>query len=100
MDSTYILHLMQKGIDKGTTLKKLLELMDWPVVKPEEVLVVGDSMTDLSLFKLFTQSVLIPNPDLPETDKRTLRRSARYISKHGAGEGFAEVVLHIISART
>ncbi|MGA9049515.1 MAG: HAD hydrolase family protein [Dehalococcoidia bacterium] len=100
LDSTYILHLMQKGIDKGTTLKKLLELMDWPVVKPEEVLVVGDSMTDLSLFKLFTQSVLIPNPDLPETDKRTLRRSARYISKHGAGEGFAEVVLHIISART
>jgi hydroxymethylpyrimidine pyrophosphatase-like HAD family hydrolase len=100
LDSTYILHLMQKGIDKGTTLNRLLELVDRPKIKPEEVLVVGDSMTDLSLFKLFTQSVLIPNRDLPETDKKTLRKSARYISKHGAGEGFAEVVLHIINART
>ena len=100
LDSTYILHLMQKGIDKGTTLKRLLGLMDGPKIRPDEVLVVGDSMTDLSLFKLFTQSVLIPNPDLPEMDKKTLRKSARYISEHGAGEGFAEVVLHIINART
>ena len=100
LDSTYILHLMQKGIDKGNTLKRLLGLMDGPKIRPDEVLVVGDSMTDLSLFKLFTQSVLIPNPDLPETDKKTLRKSARYISEHGAGEGFAEVALHIINART
>ncbi|MHB8086102.1 MAG: HAD hydrolase family protein [Dehalococcoidia bacterium] len=100
LDSTYILHLMQKGIDKGTTLKRLLGLMDGQQIKPEEVLVVGDSMTDLSLFKLFTQSVLIPNPDLPETDKKTLRKVARYITEHGAGRGFAEVALHIISART
>jgi hydroxymethylpyrimidine pyrophosphatase-like HAD family hydrolase len=99
LDSTYILHLMQKGIEKGTTLKRLLELMDGPKIRPDEVLVVGDSMTDLSLFKLFTQSVLIPNPDLPEIDKKTLRKSARYISEHGAGEGFAEVVLRIINAR-
>lgn len=100
LDSTYILHLMQKGIDKGTTLKKLLGLMQGPKIRPDEVLAVGDSMTDLSLFKLFTQSVLIPNPDLPELDKKTLRKSAKYISDHGAGDGFAEVALHIINART
>jgi HAD superfamily hydrolase (TIGR01484 family) len=100
LDSTYILHLMQKGIDKGTTLKRLLGLMHGPEISPDEVLVVGDSMTDLSLFKLFTQSVLIPNPDLSEIDKKTLRKSAGYISDHGAGDGFAEVVLHIINART
>jgi phosphoglycolate phosphatase (TIGR01487 family) len=100
LDSTYILHLMQKGIDKGKTLKRLLRLMDGPKMRPEEVLVVGDSMTDLSLFKLFTYSVLIPNTDLPEMDEKKLRKSARYISDHGAGDGFAEVVLHIINART
>ena len=99
LDSTYILHLMQKGVDKGTTLKRLLELMENVHIKKDEVMVVGDSMTDLSLFKLFTQSVLIPNPDLPEPDKKALRKSATYISDRGAGDGFAEVALHIINAR-
>jgi hydroxymethylpyrimidine pyrophosphatase-like HAD family hydrolase len=100
LDSTYILHIMQKGIDKGKTLKRLLGQMDGATIKPDEVLVIGDSMTDLSLFKLFPESVLVPNPDIPEADRKILRNTARYTSDRGAGEGFVDVALHIIHART
>ncbi|MGD0855179.1 MAG: HAD hydrolase family protein [Dehalococcoidia bacterium] len=100
LDSTYILHLMQKGIDKGKTLKRLIGQMDGPEIRPDEVLVIGDSMTDLSTFKLFPESVLVPNPNIPEADRIILRNTARYISDHEAGEGFSEVALHIIHART
>jgi hydroxymethylpyrimidine pyrophosphatase-like HAD family hydrolase len=100
LDSTYILHIMQKGIDKGKTLKRLLGQMDGVTIRPDEVLVIGDSMTDLSLFKLSPASVLVPNPNIPETDREILRNAATYISDHEAGEGFSEVALHIIYART
>jgi HAD superfamily hydrolase (TIGR01484 family) len=99
LDSTYILHLMQKGIDKGKTLKRLLGMMDGHMIKPDEVLVIGDSMTDLSLFKLFPQSVLVPNPNIPETDRKVLTETARYISDHEAGEGFVEVAAIIEKLR-
>lgn len=100
LDSTYILHLMQKGIDKGKTLQRLLGRLDGAKIKPDEVLVIGDSMTDLSLFQLFPESVLIPNPNIPQADRETLRKAARYISDNEAGDGFTEAALHIIHART
>ncbi len=99
LDSTYILHLMQKGIDKGKTLKRLLGMMDGRMIKPDEVLVIGDSMTDLSLFKLFPESVLVPNPNIPEADRKVLTGAARYISDHEAGEGFVEVADSIVKLR-
>jgi hydroxymethylpyrimidine pyrophosphatase-like HAD family hydrolase len=100
LDSTFILHVMQKGIDKGKTLKKLLGLMDGGKMKPDEVLVIGDSMTDISLFKLFPNSVLVPNPNIPEQDAVTLRQTAGYISGSQAGDGFVEMAMHLVKART
>jgi HAD superfamily hydrolase (TIGR01484 family) len=100
LDSTYILHLMQKGIDKGKTLHRLLGQLDGHKIKPDEVLVIGDSMTDLSLFKRFPESVLVPNPNIPGADRDTLRKTARYITDNQAGDGFTELALHIIHART
>lgn len=100
LDSTYILHLMPKGIDKGKTLLKLLGRMNLGKLGKNEVLVVGDSMTDLPLFKLFPLSILIPNPNIPAADSRILRKSSMYISDHEAGEGFVEVASHIINVRT
>ena len=99
LDSTYILHLMQKGIDKGKTLKKLLGMMDGHTIRPDEVLVIGDSMTDLSLFKLFPESVLVPNPNIPEADRNILKEMAHYTSDNEAGAGFVEVVQHILHLR-
>jgi len=100
LDSTYILHLMPKGIDKGKTLLKLLGKIDMGKVRKDEVLVAGDSMTDLSLFKLFPLSILIPNPDITAAESKVLRKTAAYISDHEAGEGFVELASHIINIRT
>jgi len=99
LDSGYILHIMQKGINKGKTLMRLLRLIGEGRLSPSEVLVVGDSTTDLSLFKLFPNSVLIPNPKLPTRDKELLQNTARYVSDHPYGDGFAEVAMHVCDVR-
>ena len=100
LDSGYILHVMQKGISKGETLAKLLNYLDDGNISTSEVMVMGDSITDRSLFELFEHSVLIPNPKVPEEDKPVLNALARYVSNKSCGEGFIEVAEHIIKARS
>jgi hydroxymethylpyrimidine pyrophosphatase-like HAD family hydrolase len=99
LDSGYILHLMQQGISKGRTLMRLLGQIGDGGLTPMEILVVGDSTTDLSLFQLFPHSVLIANPRLPTADRESLRQAAEYFSDGEYGDGFAEVALHIVNAR-
>jgi phosphoglycolate phosphatase (TIGR01487 family) len=99
LDSGYILHLMQKGVSKGRTLMRLLEDIGDGTLSPAEVLVVGDSTTDLSLFELFPHSVLTPNPGLPIEETEMLKNVAGYVSDLPSGEGFAEVAFHILKAR-
>jgi len=100
LDSGYILHLMQNGISKGKTLMGLLGQIGDSRLLPEEVLVIGDSTTDLSLFELFPESVLIPNPRISAEDRQILHNVVRYVSDHEHGEGFTEVALHILNAKT
>ncbi len=99
LDSTYILHLMQKGIDKGNTLKRLSGA-DGRAEDQSGRGTGGGRFYDRP-FPLQTVHIKCSysQPDLPEIDEKKLRKSARYISDHGAGDGFAEVVLHIINAR-
>jgi len=95
LDSGYILHLMQEGINKGKTLVKVLdELKEYTC---QEVMVFGDSVTDLSLFELFPNNVLIINPGLPEGQAEILEKKAAYVSEKQYGEGFTEVALHIVN---
>ena len=95
LDSGYILHLMQEGINKGRTLSKVLDEMK--VYTPDEVMVFGDSATDLSLFELFPNNVLIVNPGLPEGQTEIIEKKAAYVSEKQYGEGFTEVALHIVN---
>lgn len=95
LDSGYILHLMQEGIDKGKTLVKVLnEMKEYTC---HEVMVFGDSVTDLSLFELFPNNVLIVNPGLPQGQAEILEKKAAYVSEKQCGEGFTEVALHIVN---
>ena len=94
LDSGYILHLMQEGINKGRTLSKVIDEMK--VYSPDEVMVFGDSVTDLSLFELFPNNVLIVNPGLPEGQAEIIEKKAAYVSEKQYGEGFTEVALHIV----
>ena len=95
LDSGYILHLMQEGIDKGKTLAKILDEMK--VYSRDEVMVFGDSVTDQSLFELFPNNVLIINPGLPEGQAEIMEKKAAYVSEKQYGEGFTEVALHIVN---
>ena len=99
VDSGYIMHLMPTGISKGATLLKLLESVSQPDMSPEDVVVFGDSATDLSLFELFPYSVLIPNPRLAPELTRDVQRAARYVAGVPLGEGFVQVARHIADAR-
>ena len=99
LDSGYILHLLQEGISKGRTLVRLLGKIGDGNFSPEEVMVFGDSLTDISLFELFTHSVLIINPRLPVEQRELMQERARYVSNLPFDEGFAEVVFHIVKAR-
>ena len=94
LDSGYILHLMQEGINKGKTLVKVLDAMK--VYSRDEVMVFGDSVTDLSLFELFPNNVLIDNPGLPEGQAGIMEKKAAYVSEKQCGEGFTETALHIV----
>lgn len=97
LDSGYILHLMQEGISKGDTLVRVLDEMKEEGFSRDEVMVFGDSVTDLSLFELFLNSVLIINPGLPEGQARIMEENAAYMSERQYGEGFTETALHIVS---
>ncbi|UCC17484.1 MAG: HAD-IIB family hydrolase [Dehalococcoidales bacterium] len=95
LDSGYILHLMQKGISKGETLVKVLEEMK--EYSRDVVMVFGDSATDLSLFELFPNNVLIVNPGLPEGQTGIMEKKAAYVSEKQYGDGFIETALHIVN---
>ena len=99
LDSGYMLHLLQKGVSKGTTLVRLLGHIGDGTLSPEDVLVFGDSPTDISLFQLFPYSVLITNPKLPAQERQALEKAARFVSETAFGEGFAQVVFHFLAAR-
>jgi len=99
LDSGYILHLLQKGVSKGRTLMGLLGEIGDGNLSPAEVMVFGDSLTDISLFELFPHSVLIINPKLPVKQRELMQERARYVSDLYFDEGFAEVAFHIINAR-
>jgi len=99
LDSGYMFHLLQAGVSKGKTLQTLLEFMGNGSPLPEEIMVFGDSMTDSSLFELFPHSVMIVNPGLPAEQVEPLKERAEYISSLPCGDGFIEVIDHMLSLR-
>ncbi len=99
VDSGYILHLMPPGISKGATLLKMLGVLADSSLSPEDLMVFGDSATDLSLFEIFANSVLIPNPLLDSELTVAIKRAAGYTSESPTGAGFSEVAHHVADLR-
>ena len=100
LDSGYILHLIQEGISKGRTLTRLLGDIADGSITLANVMVFGDSVTDLSLFEIFPHSVFIVNPKLTTEQWEGLKKIARYVNDLPVDEGFVEVVSHIVNIRT
>ena len=99
LDSGYMLHLIQKNVSKGRTLMRILGFIGDGTLHPDEVMVFGDSATDVSLFTEFENSVLIVNPRLTEKQTEGIRNLAKYQSELSFGDGFAEVVSYIVNER-
>ncbi len=99
LDSGYVYHLMQKGVNKGNTLKLILPRLDGGL-PPDAVMVFGDAPTDMPLFENFPNSILILNPELPPEKFKLLEAKAGYVSAVCCDEGFIQVVRHIIGVRT
>src|ERR1035437_4245410 len=97
-DSGYMMHIAPKGISKGKTLLALLNKIDG-ALKKDEVLVFGDSMTDFSLFELFSNSVLITNPRIPLEERRQLEKMVKFTGEIPVGHGFAQVINHFLAVR-
>ncbi len=94
-DSGYMMHIAPKGVSKGKTLLALLGRIDGGL-QPEQLMVFGDSLTDLSLFELFPNSVLITNPRIPAEERRRLEKVAKYTCEIPVGNGFALVIEHFL----
>lgn len=99
LDSGYIFHLTPKGALKGETLLKLLRQDGFRNLSPDEILVLGDAPTDLSLFECFPLSVLVLNPTVPPITQTLLKEVARYVSESCCEDGFVEVAEHILALR-
>jgi HAD superfamily hydrolase (TIGR01484 family) len=99
LDSGYMLHLIPEDVSKGKTLKRMLGLIGDGTLRPDEVMVFGDSATDVSLFTEFENSVLIVNPRLNKQQTKDIRKFAKYQSGLPFGNGFVEVVSHILNWR-
>jgi len=99
LDSGYMLHLHQEGVSKGNTLMRILRLIGDRTLHPHEVMVFGDSSTDVSLFAAFENSVLIVNPRLTQNQTEEIRNMAKYQSELHCGDGFIEVSTRILNIR-
>lgn len=94
-----VLHLVEKGISKGATLTTLIRWMEEADISPQTTLVLGDGPNDLSMFRLFPHSVLIPHDGQPIQYQDQLQQAARYFSNSSGAAGFIEVAVHILNMR-
>lgn len=87
LDSGYAYHITNEGVDKGKGLARALEIL---AVKPEEVVAIGDSETDVPMFELAGYSIAVGNCD------SEARRSARYVVRGHQGAGVVDAVSYTL----
>lgn len=85
-DSKYAYHINQKGIDKATGLTLALKHLS---IKPEETIAIGDSETDIPLFKLCGYSIALANAT------NETKQAAKHTTKSGNGEGLVEALNYV-----
>lgn len=86
VDSGFAVHIKDRRVNKGRALKRVMDRLG---LQKEEVAAVGDSKSDLPMFKAagFRASVANAVPELKE--------KSDYVSKLDYGEGFCDIVGHM-----
>jgi phosphoglycolate phosphatase (TIGR01487 family) len=85
-DSRYAFHINERGIDKATGLKKVLDILN---VTPAETVAIGDSQTDIPLFDLCGYSIALNHAE------ENVKARARYVVSGKEGEGLIDAVEYI-----
>ncbi|MGI9566800.1 MAG: phosphoglycolate phosphatase [Nitrosopumilus sp.] len=82
-DSQYAYHINSPGIDKGTGFREIMKKMS---ILPEDVISIGDSATDVPLFKVGTTSIALGNASKEVKSEATMTVNAK------AGDGVLEAL--------
>lgn len=82
-DSGYAYHINQNCVNKGAGLSKALEYLK---ISPANVVAIGDSETDLSIFDLCGYSIALSH------SKNEVKDKADYVVSSGPGQGVVEAI--------
>ena len=80
-DSGYAYHINSKGVDKGSGFLEAIKILDTNV---NDTIAIGDSETDIPLFKAIKNNIAVSN----STEK--LKKFAKIITTKKSGEGVLE----------
>ena len=80
-DSGYAYHINSKGIDKGSGFLEALKILE---VDMNDAIAIGDSETDVPLFKVIKNNIAVSN------STENLKKLAKIITTKKSGEGVLE----------
>ena len=80
-DSGYAFHINSCGVDKGSGLMEALDMLNADI---EDTIALGDSETDVPLFKMVKNNIAVNN-SIPE-----LKKIAKIVTTKNSGEGLLE----------
>jgi len=82
-DSQYAFHINSSGIDKGSGFSKIMEKFS---IQSNDVIAIGDSATDIPLFKVAKTSIALGNAS------EKVKSEATMIVSANAGDGVLEAL--------
>ena len=80
-DSGYAYHINSKGVDKGSGFLEALKILE---VDMNDAIAIGDSETDVPLFKVIKNNIAVSN------STENLKKLAKIITTKKSGEGVLE----------
>ena len=80
-DSGYAYHINSKGVDKGSGFLEVVKMLD---VDVNDTIAIGDSDTDVPLFKVVKNNIAVSN------STENLKKVAKIITTKQSGEGVLE----------
>ena len=80
-DSGYAYHINSKGVDKGSGFLEALKILE---VDMNDTIAIGDSETDVPLFRVIKNSIAVSN------STENLKKLAKIITTKKSGEGVLE----------
>ena len=87
-DSGYAYHINSKGVNKGSGFLEAIKMLD---VDLNDVIAIGDSETDIPLFKIVENSIAVSN------STENLKKVAKIVTTKKSGEGVLEGLDSILS---